>query len=208
MDRFAILETHGRRCGICGQPILGELFDIDHIVPRHLGGLDDDSNLQPAHRVCNRSKSTNEAPSWKIVRSAKDHRPGGAVYDQMIGIPNYVVGCRENKGNSFVPIEKTIDRGKRIRAADAMEVDALASHGAYLTDEFGVVQRIGEHATYVIWPHVAMRHPRYNQNIDSGLDRAIAQDKLGFVMTGSSTHPKRLTMIEKAARHFLVPISG
>lgn len=51
-------------CALCGQPIDYALpaidprsFVVDHIVPLKRGGADTLSNVQPAHRDCNRAKS-------------------------------------------------------------------------------------------------------------------------------------------------------
>jgi hypothetical protein len=204
LDRQALLEKFGGNCGICGKQIEGVTFDIDHIVPRSRGGTDDPDNLRPTHAVCNRSKSANELASWQIRRGSIEHRPVGETYDRIIGLPNYVRGVRGGRGNPFVPVEKTVDGGRGIRAASRETVDELAHHGAYITDGDGNVQLTGPGAVFVIWPHVAMRHPRYNQNIDSGLDRARGEE-CGFVMQGKATHQRRLLMIEKAATMWLRP---
>lgn len=202
MDRLALLTKFDGKCGVCGKAITGSRFDIDHIVPRALGGSDDPSNLRPTHAVCNRSKSKNEVASWQLRRSAINHRPGRESYDDLIGIPDYVMGVRRSGGNPFVQLSKLKDGGRGLRAATGPVIDDLAHHGAYLTDELGIVLRDGRTAAYVIWPHVAMRHPRYNQNVDSGLDRAMGE-ACGFVMQGKATHARRLEMIEKAREVWL-----
>ena len=59
--RLAIYERDGWACQLCGDPIdrdadpmVGGLApSLDHIVPRSLGGGDDDDNLRMAHRDCN-----------------------------------------------------------------------------------------------------------------------------------------------------------
>ena len=43
-------------CGICGLVIAPDNYSVDHIVPLSLGGSNESSNLQPAHRSCNASK--------------------------------------------------------------------------------------------------------------------------------------------------------
>lgn len=56
-QRERILAKGNGLCGICGSPIRPyDEVHIDHIVPVARGGSDDDSNLQPAHGSCNRSK--------------------------------------------------------------------------------------------------------------------------------------------------------
>jgi 5-methylcytosine-specific restriction endonuclease McrA len=49
-------------CGICNQPISkgGDkgkgALTADHIIPKSLGGTWDNTNLQPAHLICNRQR--------------------------------------------------------------------------------------------------------------------------------------------------------
>jgi hypothetical protein len=202
MDRGQLLAKFGGKCGICGQPIEGTKFDVDRIVPGAAGGTYDEANIRPTHAVCNRSKSKNTVASWQLTRNPTGHRPGIQTYDHLIGIPDYVSGVRGSGGNPFVQLSKLRDGGRGLRGATPAVMEDLAHHGAYLTDELGNVLQEGGHAAYVIWPHVAMRHPRYNQNVDSGLDRAKGE-ACGFVMRGSATHERRLTMIDKAAELWL-----
>ena len=62
-------------CALCGEPIDYSLphgdpgeFTIDHIIPIARGGPDTLSNLQAAHRECNRRKGAG-VESGEIVRS-------------------------------------------------------------------------------------------------------------------------------------------
>ncbi len=91
-----------------------------------------------------------------------------------------------------------------IRAAAEPEVAELAKHGAYLTDGKGNPLSSGRTSIYVVWPHVAMRHPKYNGGIDSGLNRARAE-QWGFVMRGKGTDVQRRLMIANAAKDLLRP---
>jgi 5-methylcytosine-specific restriction endonuclease McrA len=48
----------GCTCGICGHKILNvDHANLDHIIPKSKGGIDDDSNLQISHRWCNQYKA-------------------------------------------------------------------------------------------------------------------------------------------------------
>ena len=52
-----LLDDQGWLCGICGGEILMDIHaNIDHILPRSLGGPDELGNLQAAHRQCNTDK--------------------------------------------------------------------------------------------------------------------------------------------------------
>lgn len=57
--RIVLKRDVGRPCGICGKPIAHGDAEIDHIIPVARGGTHDLSNLQLAHRSCNRSKRAN-----------------------------------------------------------------------------------------------------------------------------------------------------
>lgn len=53
-----LIKENGNRCSICGKNFDDdEQIDIDHIVPRALGGKDTIENLQLTCRICNRKKS-------------------------------------------------------------------------------------------------------------------------------------------------------
>jgi len=43
-------------CGICGEPVEYEVFEIDHIVALAHHGAHSYENTQPAHGECNRKK--------------------------------------------------------------------------------------------------------------------------------------------------------
>jgi len=59
--RKRIYERYGGRCAICSLTLTmdadrsaeNDYIQIDHIVPRHLGGSDDEDNLRPLCRTCN-----------------------------------------------------------------------------------------------------------------------------------------------------------
>ena len=55
--RARILAEYGGMCGICGRTIADDECEIDHAIPLGLGGTDDDSNLQPVHLACHRTKT-------------------------------------------------------------------------------------------------------------------------------------------------------
>lgn len=56
VDRMVVLAIYEGCCGICGEPVDAERFDIDHIVPIARGGMHSYENVQPAHGRCNQSK--------------------------------------------------------------------------------------------------------------------------------------------------------
>lgn len=65
--RIRVLEAAQGRCQLCGTSIKEAPIDVDHIVPRSLGGKTELSNLQALCYRCNRGKgnrSTVDYRSW------------------------------------------------------------------------------------------------------------------------------------------------
>jgi 5-methylcytosine-specific restriction endonuclease McrA len=50
---------------------------VDHFVPRHKGGGDEESNLRPVHRFCHSKKSSAEGHARKRALRAARFRPTG-----------------------------------------------------------------------------------------------------------------------------------
>ena len=59
--RQAFLNAHGRICYWCGEPIVNEEFDDEHVLARELGGSDDMANRKPIHRrPCHKEKTAED----------------------------------------------------------------------------------------------------------------------------------------------------
>lgn len=63
-----ILEKTGGVCAVCGRPLEYEKVTIEHYIPKYHGGTDDERNLLPLCKNCNKSKGS------RIVR-AEEHYP-------------------------------------------------------------------------------------------------------------------------------------
>lgn len=51
-------------CAICKEPILNrDEFTADHIIPKSKGGKNAQTNLQPAHQICNTKKGNTVTPT-------------------------------------------------------------------------------------------------------------------------------------------------
>lgn len=77
-QRAAFLILHGSQCYWCGEPILADEFDIEHVIARELlpgKDADADDNLKPIHRrPCHPEKTAMDrkliAKSNRIQRQA------------------------------------------------------------------------------------------------------------------------------------------
>lgn len=58
-------------CHLCGDALSlsADAWDADHLIPRALGGTDDEVNLLPAHRTCNQQRSSNTLTPEQVQRT-------------------------------------------------------------------------------------------------------------------------------------------
>jgi 5-methylcytosine-specific restriction endonuclease McrA len=75
--RLAVLERDGYRCQIKGPRCAVVANIADHVIPHHLGGPDELSNLQAACGPCHRTKTAREAAAARPTRRRKpEPHPG------------------------------------------------------------------------------------------------------------------------------------
>lgn len=80
--RLAILERDCYTCAYCGGPAT----EVDHIIPRVLGGDESDDNLTAACVPCNRSKGARSMPKRQpnqFLRGTFPHPPAGGYLSPM-----------------------------------------------------------------------------------------------------------------------------
>lgn len=81
-ERRLVFEKFGGHCAYCGCEVTIKNMQADHVVPLHLGGADDISNLYPACRACNHYKSTFTVEKFRelIQRAPTALMKGNATY--------------------------------------------------------------------------------------------------------------------------------
>jgi diadenosine tetraphosphate (Ap4A) HIT family hydrolase len=72
--RYEVLKTARFRCELCGISAEEKALEVDHIVPRNLGGSDDVSNLQALCYSCNAMKRDRDDTDFRAVRASYDLR--------------------------------------------------------------------------------------------------------------------------------------
>ena len=68
IDRQRIYDKFGGRCAYTGK-FLGDDWQVDHIVPKALGGTDDEDNLVPVLPIANHYKrclNNDDFKSWLL----------------------------------------------------------------------------------------------------------------------------------------------
>lgn len=63
--RQRVWEKYNGHCAYCGTEIMLKEMQVDHFIPLHLGGKDEESNYMPACRMCNHYKSTMPAEKFR-----------------------------------------------------------------------------------------------------------------------------------------------
>lgn len=76
MRKLRIFEDAGGICHICGTKIFGKGWEAEHVIPLALGGVDDDSNLRPAHKACHGDKTKADNASWSKAKRIRAKHVG------------------------------------------------------------------------------------------------------------------------------------
>lgn len=57
-ERVRLFDLHAGKCHLCSQKIMvGEAWDLEHLVPWELTRDDSDTNVKPAHKSCHKIKT-------------------------------------------------------------------------------------------------------------------------------------------------------
>ena len=78
--RYEVLKQAQFHCELCG--ISGDIraLEVDHIIPRNLGGTDDQSNLQALCYSCNSMKRDRDQTDFRQVRNSYNIRADGCPF--------------------------------------------------------------------------------------------------------------------------------
>ena len=56
--KSSLIEKTGGVCAVCGRELARSKVTIDHYIPKYHGGTDDERNLLPLCKNCNKSKGS------------------------------------------------------------------------------------------------------------------------------------------------------
>lgn len=65
VDRLRIYIKYNKHCAYCGKEIDIKDMQVDHLIPRRLGGSNEYENLMPSCRRCNHYKSGNTLETFR-----------------------------------------------------------------------------------------------------------------------------------------------
>jgi ATP adenylyltransferase len=81
--KFEVLKNAQFHCELCGISADVRALEVDHILPRNLGGTDDPSNLQALCYSCNSMKRDRDETDFRKVRESFNHRVDGCPFCQL-----------------------------------------------------------------------------------------------------------------------------
>ena len=67
--RYEVLRRANQRCECCGVSVADKPIDVDHIVPRSLGGANDINNYQALCYECNTNKGNRDSTDFRTLSS-------------------------------------------------------------------------------------------------------------------------------------------
>jgi ATP adenylyltransferase len=88
--KYEVLKNAQFHCELCGVSADVRALEVDHIIPRNLGGTDEPSNLQALCYSCNSMKRDRDETDFRRVRESFDRRVNGCPFCQ---IPDESVLC-------------------------------------------------------------------------------------------------------------------
>jgi len=81
--RYKILSRAKFRCELCGISAEHKALEVDHIVPRNLGGSDDESNLQSLCYSCNAMKRDTDDADFRYIKETYSLREADCLFCDM-----------------------------------------------------------------------------------------------------------------------------
>jgi len=77
---YEILKRAKFRCELCGVSAEVKALEVDHILPRNLGGTDDEYNLQALCYSCNAMKRDRDDTDFRGVSELYNQREVGCIF--------------------------------------------------------------------------------------------------------------------------------
>jgi ATP adenylyltransferase len=78
--RYEVLKRANQRCECCGVSIDHKPIDVDHIVPRSLGGANSINNYQALCYECNANKGNRDDTDFRNLRNMFEHREHNCLF--------------------------------------------------------------------------------------------------------------------------------
>jgi len=81
--RYRVFTRAKGRCECCGAHEHQAALEVDHIIPKNLGGSDDISNFQALCFRCNAGKRDSDSTDFRLVLHSYSHRQEGCLFCEL-----------------------------------------------------------------------------------------------------------------------------
>jgi len=81
--RYEVLKRAKYRCELCGISAHLKALEVDHIIPRSVGGSDDIANFQALCYSCNAMKRDRDDTDFRGLKASYEHREDGCLFCEM-----------------------------------------------------------------------------------------------------------------------------
>ena len=108
--RSKLFEAKNGICHLCGGEVQeGQAWDVSHPIPLSIGGPDDESNWDVAHRKCHRvHTATKDAPTIAKMKRVRDKHTGAMRPKGNIRNAGFRQAPPQNRASR--PLTKTCNR--------------------------------------------------------------------------------------------------
>ena len=79
-DRYEVLKRAKYRCELCGSPEKHRALEVDHIIPKSIGGPDEISNYQALCYKCNALKGNKDDTDFRKISDSYNDRNDSCIF--------------------------------------------------------------------------------------------------------------------------------
>ena len=98
--RKEVYQKYHERCAYCGKSITFTEMQVDHIVPKRIGGTDEIENLNPSCRRCNHYKRASNLETFRALLVTL-HERIGKIYIVKVAVDYRLVTVQPFDGEFY-----------------------------------------------------------------------------------------------------------